>query len=64
MPSVATAYQKKYASIFFAGFALHTFASPLFGVRNDVSRGVAAFGHLAFYTTLSALALSGVMPFG
>ena len=24
----------------------------------------ATFGHLAFYTTLSALALSGVMPFG
>ncbi|MBR5412460.1 MAG: hypothetical protein IK114_05400 [Fibrobacter sp.] len=39
MQSVATAYQKKYASIFFAGFALHTFASPLFGVRNDVDQG-------------------------
>ena len=26
--------------------------------------GVATFGHSAFYTTLSALALSGVMPFG
>lgn len=39
MPSVATAHQKKYASIFFAGFALHTFALPLFGGRNDVEQG-------------------------
>ena len=36
-------------------------------VGDDIWGGVeavATLGHLAFYTTLSALALSGVMPFG
>ena len=37
-----------------------------FGDGHDGFRAKAraTFGHLAFYTTLSALALSGVMPFG